>query len=184
MSDADVISACLRRDPAAQQRLYEAYLPYVLTVVRRYGFAAHEEPDCVQEIFIEVFASLRHYQANKGTLKTWIRTVGVRRLLKLKRGHDKVSTTLAEAPEAYTQASVNYAHFDTEYLLTAIAQLPPGYCIIFNLFEVDGYSHAEIAEALDISEASSRSQLSRAKERLRQTLCPQTLCPQALKHAG
>ena len=174
MSDADVISACLQSDPTAQHALYETFLPYVLTVVRRYGFAAHEEPDCIQEAFIEIFDALPTYDAGKGSLKTWIRTIAVRRLLKVKRTHYDSGHLFLDAVDT----SVNCTDYDIEYLLLAIARLPTGYCLVFNLFEVDGYSHAEIAKALDISEASSRSQLSRAKERLRHTLAQQ-----ALKHA-
>ena len=173
MTDRHVIAACLRLDPEAQATLYRAYLPYVLTVVRRYGFAAHEEPDCVQEVFIEVFGALPGFDADRGALKPWLRTVAVRKLLKIRRRRRIAWASLDDVSEA-AQATVDYSAFDTAYLLQAIAHLAPGYCLVFNLFEIDGYSHTEIAESLGISEASSRSQLSRAKNQLRASLAAQT----------
>ena len=169
MTDTAVITACLRDDREAQARLYRAYLPYVLTVVRRYGFPAGDEPDCVQEIFIEVFCALSAFDPARGSFKPWLRTLAVRKLLKIRRARRIEWTALSDLPPG-AEATLDYSAFDTAYLLRAIAQLPPGYCLVFNLFEVDGYSHAEIAESLGISEASSRSQLSRAKHQLRALL--------------
>jgi RNA polymerase sigma-70 factor (ECF subfamily) len=136
---------------------------------------AHQEPDCIQEIFIEIFLALPKFDAAKGNLKTWIRTLAVRKLLNLKR--DRNQLRFDEIDEVYDQQQppIAYENFAIEYLMQAIASLPEGYNLVFNLFEIDGYSHAEIAEMLGISPASSRSQLSRAKQRLISKLQPQPL---------
>lgn len=175
MTDQHVIAACLRQEEVGQAQLYKLYLPYLLTIVRRYGFLAHQEPDCIQEIFIEIFLSLEKFDASKGALKTWIRTVAVRKLLNLKRDKNQLQFDDLEDASLHSTKAIAYGNFEIEYLMQAIASLPEGFCLVFNLFEIDGYSHAEIGEMLGISPASSRSQLSRAKQKLILKLQPQPI---------
>ncbi|MFK8054820.1 MAG: RNA polymerase sigma factor [Saprospiraceae bacterium] len=175
MSEQNVIASCLKGQEVGQEQLYKLYLPYLLTIVRRYGFLAHQEPDCVQEIFIEIFGTLSKFEPQKGSLKTWIRTVAVRKLLNLKRGKNQLKLHAMEDAEEPVASPIAYEQFEIEYLMQAIASLPSGFCTVFNLFEIDGYSHNEIGEMLGISAASSRSQLSRAKQKLIVKLKPQTL---------
>lgn len=167
----EVIHACIRGKQSAQKVLYTTFLPYVLTIVRRYGIAKREEADAVQEVFIEVFSSLAKFQATKGSIKTWVRTITVRKVLNLKRAQlRQLIVQELDQVNTYPTAAINYQQHEPAYILRAIAKLPEGYRVVFNLFEVDGYSHPEIAKMLNISEAGSRSQLSRARAALRQAL--------------
>lgn len=156
---------------SAQEELYNSFLPYLLTIARRYGIRASEEVDMVQEIFIEVFTNLDKYDSSKGTLTTWIRTLAVYKILNHKRkiGNLKMVMDIDKTID-YDPNLMDYQRHKPEYILKAIEQLSEGYKMVFNLYEVDGYNHAEIAKMLNITEAGSRSQLSRARSVLRRHL--------------
>jgi len=171
----DILKGCIKGRTQAQEALYTSFLPYLLTIVRRYGTRSADEADAVQEIFIEIFSKLANYDSTKGTLKTWIRTLAVRKLIKLNRNlKNKIELSYDDGIQVMTDHEIDYQKHDPSYILKAIANLPEGYRVVFNLFEVDGYPHEDIASMLSISTASSRSQLSRAKAALRKTLKSQT----------
>jgi len=171
MQDDQLIQRCIDRDPIAQKSLYQSYLPYILTIVRRYGIHSSAERDAIQEVFIEVFSSLSKFDETKGTLKTWIRTLAVYKILKIKRASGSLRIVDIADHQHDTNANlVNYQEHPPEYILEAIKSLPDGYQTVFNLYEVDGYNHNEIAKMLDISPEGSRSQLSRARGILRKKL--------------
>jgi len=171
MQDIQLVNHCLQQKPEKQKLLYDTYLPYVLTIVRRYGVASSQEPDVIQEIFIEIFTTLHKYNEDRGSLKTWIRTLTVRKFLNIKRKQGKL--LIVEITDATAHASdvmINYQVHSPTDILAAIASIPDGYRTVFNLYEVDGYNHKEIAALLGITSAGSRSQLSRARSLLRKIL--------------
>lgn len=151
--------------------MYQFYLPYVLTIARRYGISYSDEPDVIQEIFIEVFVNIKKYDSRKAELKTWIRTIAVHKLLNIKRKKGVLDSFRDVDSVSESEGKlINYQEHKPEYLMRAIAELPEGYRMVFNLYEVDGYTHPEIAAMLGITEAGSRSQLSRARAGLRKKL--------------
>ncbi len=166
------IKACIRQEAQACKLFYETYLPYLLTIVRRYGITAHDEADYIQEIYVELFSSLEKYNDKRGALSTWIRTIAVRKILNLKRSKHNSKVVALEDYLEHKEVSISYDRYDAEYLLKAIKSLPLGYRNVFNLYEIDGFSHKEISEMLQISTSSSRSQLTRAKKALITILHP------------
>jgi len=94
----------------------------------------------------------------------------VRKLLNLKRDKNQLQFDELEIASKHSVEQIDFDAYEIEYIMQAIAALPSGFCTVFNLFEIDGYSHKEIGEMLGISPASSRSQLSRAKQKLAQQL--------------
>ncbi len=169
MTETALISACLQGEEQAQQRLYKLYLPYVFSLVRRFGVAEHDTKDVIQEVFIEIFVSLPRYRVKKGALKPWIKTVAIRKIVKFQRS--RKAWQMLDFQEEVTPASdQSYAlpvDLENGPTLALIRQLPDGFREVFNLKVIDGYSHQEIAEMLSISPGTSRSQLSRAKAILR-----------------
>lgn len=171
MQESLVIAACQRADSVAQRTLYESYLPYVLTIVRRFGFAEQEVPDVIQEIFIEVFYNIKKYDAAKGEFKYWLKSIAIHKILKMLRQRKRTDTVhLDDFQCALTTDEIDLQEMDTEYLIRLIGELPDGYRTVFNLYVVDGYSHEEIASLLGIDAGSSRSQLSRAKQVLKKKI--------------
>lgn len=171
MNTATLIKKCRKGNARAQQRLYEQYLPYVLSIVRRFGVRQAEEGDLVQDIFIAVFQGLDRFDPKKGDLHHWIRGLAIHKTIAFQRKQQRLrAEELMISERTDRTTTIDLSHFDAEYLLDLIAQLPAGARTVFNLYVVDGYSHEEIGKMLDISPVGSRSQLSRAKKLLREAL--------------
>lgn len=171
VTESTTISRCIAGDQAAYKRLYESYMPYFLTIVRRYGISSSEERDLLQDIFIEVFSSLERYKPALGSFKTWSRALAVYKILnhKRKRGLLKVSY-IDEVQEDQATVEVDLRDLDSAYIMKAIRDLPDRYQTVFNLYSIDGYNHKEIAKLLSISEVASRSHLHRARLSLKKSL--------------
>jgi len=164
------ITACLKKEHGAHKEIYEQCLPYILTIVRRYGYASHQEPDIIQEIFIALFSNLNKYDADKGDFKPWMRSITVYTILKDLRKKKLRFTESLDTIVNTVYDRLDLAHQDTEYIINEIAKLSPGYRTVFNLYAIDGYSHKEIGDLLSISVQTSKSQLSRARSILRKKL--------------
>lgn len=163
----ETISACLKKDRRAQARLYQEFAPYSLAVVRRFGVPSAREADLLQEIFIEVFAKLPRFDANKGSFKTWVRQITVFRIIDLQRREKRFRFESLDNLQARELASPEtLSQLPPAYLLRLIADLPTGYRTVFNLFAVEGFQHDKIAKLLGISPAGSRSQYHRARKLL------------------
>ena len=125
----------------------------------------------MQEIFAKVFDNIKSYDANKGTFNTWIRKIAVNECLR----HIKKSRTLFVAkgmeisPEIKDDSPLptDLKRADVEKIL---AKMPTGYKLVFMLAVMDGYTHKEISKQLNITEETSRSQLTRAKKWTRRYL--------------
>lgn len=139
----------------------------MLAVCMRYARHHMEAEDVLQDAFIKVFDHLHQFQ-NKGSFEGWIRRVVVNTALKT---FDRKSFTHEqyglEVREDYSAAEPKvFAQLNEEELLGLIARLPEGYRIVFNLYAIEGYSHAEIADMLGVQESTSRSQLVKARKML------------------
>lgn len=170
---AELISACVRGEGQAQKQFYELFLPYVFTIARRFGIDNSDIKDVVQEIFVEIFLQLSKYDAERGELKTWVSTLAKRKLLNFQRTHQRRTAKLANfqlQPTPVKQQPQAPVALSMEHLQARIHELPDGYRKVFQMKEIDGYSHQEIAQSLGISVSSSRSQLTRAKAQLRALL--------------
>jgi len=165
-----IISDALQNKGRARQLIYESYLGYVLTVTRRYSISASDEVDMVQDIFIEIFSCLDRFDHKKGEFKPWLRKIAVNQVLKRKRKNANMYLVSLDGVASLTTADSELEEFDAEYIITEISRLPEGYQTVFNMYEIDGYSHKEIGQKLEISEQTSKSQLSRAKKLLRSKL--------------
>jgi len=166
---AAIISDALKNKGTARQLIYESYLGYVLTVTRRYGIQSADEVDMVQDIFIEIFSSLERYDSRKGEFKSWLRRIAVNQVLKRKRKNTNMYVVSLEGTSLPIEDS-QLGDLDAEYIINEISKLPEGYQTVFNLYEIDGYSHKEIGQQLNITPQTSKSQLSRAKKMLRNKL--------------
>lgn len=168
----ELVVGCLKGHRLSQRRLYEQYLPYALTVTRRFGVASRYQADVIQEVFSEVFTKLHQYDNAKGAFITWFRTLTVRKTIDFLRQREKLRFTelMAVLPERMHAEPLALDALPTDKLFDAFQALPVGFRTVFNLYAVDGYKHTEIAEMLGISASASRSQYARARERLRKQL--------------
>ncbi len=120
--------------------------------------------------FWKVFKNLKKY-SGAGSLEGWIRRIMVNTSLDENRRRPPTHATDLEAESRFLKTvPAHEGGYDLEVILKTIASLPEGYRLVFNLSEIDGYAHHEIADQLGISESASRSQLARAKKLLREKL--------------
>ena len=166
-TEAFLVQACLRNDPAAQFRLYERYKRAMYTLSYRIMGNFEDAEDVLQEAFVKVFRGLSGYRGD-ATLGAWIKTIVVRTAYNQLKKKRLFTEDLGQVPAVGT---VDWGHgLDAEYLEQAIAALPDGYRMVFTLTEIEGYTHKEVGTLLGITEGTSKSQLFHAKQRLRSVL--------------
>lgn len=159
-----MIRQCVDHNPSAQRRLYEKYAGIMLGVCRRYMGNTEEAEEALSNGFIKVFKHIDRFEF-KGSFEGWIRQIMVRECLMYIRSK-KQSIMYTDTLEDFdTPASFEpELELDTEELLLMIDALPDGYKTIFNLYAIEGYKHHEIAEMLQISVSTSKTQLMRARK--------------------
>ena len=170
---SSILAGCVRKDAQAQRLLFNRCAPGILTTCRRYETKGLDAKDILQETFMAVFEKITQYNPEKAAIETWINRIAVNTALKMLRKQQPVWVELdrlPEIPEATEPETNEWNELTEEQLLQIIGELPVGYRTVFNLYVVDEFSHADIAETLGISVQTSKSQLFKAKAMLRQKL--------------
>jgi RNA polymerase sigma factor (sigma-70 family) len=160
-----VIKGCLAGDRRDQELLYRRHSAKLYAVCLQYSGNDEEARDILQEGFIKIFENLHHFK-HEGSFEGWIRKIVVNTALeKFRSRHNLYRVddidTISE-PEAEPD-NEDYAGLEVYDLLYIIRELPPKYRMVFNLYAIEGYSHREIGTMLNISEGTSKSNLSRAR---------------------
>jgi RNA polymerase sigma-70 factor (ECF subfamily) len=167
MSDQqDLIAGCKRKDTWARKELYERYAPAMLGICVRYVAEKDTALDLLHEGFIKVFTKIDSY-SGAGSFEGWMRRVFVTTALEYLRSAKAFSGTISLDDCYDTEDEGNTDVVDqlsAEEIVRCINELPTGFRTVFNLYAVEGYSHAEIAKMLHIQEVSSRSQFARARQ--------------------
>ncbi len=166
--EADLIAACQRGEPRAQRQLYERLAGPMLTVCRRYLRRREDAEEALLLGFAQMFRALPTYRG-EGSFEGWVRRIMVNQALMELRRREPLTRSFDDFAQPENLAAVP-ATADTQLqaddLLALLAELPPGYRTVFNLFALEGYGHPEIAALLGISEGTSKSQLSKARAQL------------------
>ena len=162
-TESDLIEGCIQGNRKMQYELYERFSPKMYGVCLRYAANSEEAEDILQEGFIKVFKKISSYRGD-GSFEGWIRRIFVNTAIEhfRKKSYLQPITEQEESTIEGKYISVldNLAEKD---IIKLVQQLSPGYRTVFNMYVVEGYTHKQIAEALNISEGTSKSQLSRAK---------------------
>lgn len=163
----EIITLCLKGDRKAQKALFEQFAPKMLGLCRRYAVDDQEAQDMAQEGFIRLFNNLEKFR-NTGPFEGWVRRIFVNTAIKYyHRQKTHHSATPAETAFDLEHRDVPVLDMLSEQeLLRMLDTLPEGYKVVFNLYAIEGFSHAEIAELLNIQESTSRSQLVKARKML------------------
>lgn len=175
MSEADIIKGCIKQDRACQKALYEMLYGKMMGVCLRYARDRDEAKDMLQEGFVKIFSSIRSF-AGTGSFEGWARRIivnnAIDHLRRNKQEYLIVSTVRATdaADRADEDGEDFLANISKEDILKALQQLSPAYRTVFNLYIIEGYSHKQVAEMLDISEGTSKSNLAKARFNLRKNL--------------
>jgi RNA polymerase sigma factor (sigma-70 family) len=163
ITDSDLIKGCLENDRRMQQELYNRFAPKMYGVCLRYTGNGDDAQDVLQDGFVKVFRKLDSFRS-EGSFEGWIRRVFVNTAIEhFRRKHYMQPVTEREENTLESKTLTALDGLSEKDILKLVQQLAPGYRAVFNLYVVEGYSHKEIAEMLDITEGTSKSQLSRAK---------------------
>lgn len=167
---ASLIQSCKKRDPRAQRELYDRFKARLMGVCRRYTSRREEAQDVLQETFIRVFSKISQLD-DPEKLESWLIRITINTAVSYYHRNKKYSLDdIALADSDSGDYELIISNFADEDLIRMINELPDGCRVVFNLFVVEGYSHAEIADVLGITESTSRSQLVYAKTLLKQKL--------------
>ena len=170
--DLMLLRGCLQNDRKVQEQLYRKYFKTMYQIRISYSGDRVEAKDILQDAFVKVFTSLEKFDA-KGSLEGWVRRIVTNTAIDHLRKKRRVVFTdgFTEEPEDEERSSSFFRELSTDTILRFIRQLPDGARIVFNLFAVDDLSHKEIAEKLQISVGTSKSQYNRARNLLKKWLC-------------
>ena len=173
----EMVSGCVKGDRKSQESLYKMYYGKMMGICMRYADNSDEAKDILQEGFIKVFNSLSKFDF-EGSFEGWIKKIMVNTAIDSFRKNKKTIKifdknvaleNLDQRQEDDYDNSVSN-NIKTAELLEAIQKLTPAYKTVFNLYVIDGYSHQQIADALNISVGTSKSNYSKAKQNLQKFL--------------
>ena len=166
VTEKELIHGCIQENRRCQREVFQRYAGHMLTVCLRYARHRLEAEDILQDAFIKVFDNITKFEF-KGSFEGWIRRIVVNTALKnyQRSSFQQEKIGLEDELEIPIDPAI-YSDLHEEDLLNLIGRLPDGYRVVFNLFAIEGYSHKEIADTLNIKESTSRSQLVKARKLL------------------
>jgi RNA polymerase sigma-70 factor (ECF subfamily) len=165
-----LLNGCLNQKRESQYQLYKLLSSKMFGVCLRYATSYNEAEDILQEGFTKLFLNLEKYRGD-GSFEGWARRIFVNTAIEQYRRNSKMFTVVEVEIAVHEETSDSIEiHLNQEDLLKLIQELSPGYRAIFNLYSIEGYSHREISEILNISEGTSKSQLSRARSILQKRI--------------
>lgn len=177
LTRAQLIDGCIAKDSKSQLLLYKEFYGKMMPVCLRYAADEDEAKDILQEGFIKVFDKIRTYNQS-GSLEGWIKKIITNTAIDFFRKNrsyrelfDKNKLPDVSEENDDDESALHYlAHLHTHDIIKVLQNLTPVYRTVVNLFYIDGLNHKQIAERLEISESTSRSNLVRAKVKLRELL--------------
>lgn len=168
--DEQVIKACISGDRKAQKKLYDTFSRTMFGVCLRYSNNYDEAKDIMQDGFIKVYTKLGQFSF-QGSLEGWMKRVFVNTALEYYRANkNHLYHSDVEVAHDVPYQEQTLDRISHKEILAVMNKMATGYRMVLNLYIIEGYSHAEIAEMMDISEGTSKSQLSRARVLLQKEL--------------
>ncbi len=168
----DIVEACKRGDRKAQFELYKLYSKAMYNICLRMLGTVENAEDALQNSFVDVFSKLDSFRF-ESSIGAWIKRIVINNCInhikKRKLDFAELNDNLHHIPEDGVDNVPNEV-LKVELIQKAIMQLPEGYRVVFTLYAMEGYDHEEIGEILGVTEATSKSQYSRAKAKLRDIL--------------
>ncbi len=165
--EEEVIASCRKNDRRAQELLYRHFAKKMYGICLGYAGERPMAQDILQESFIKVFKNIGKYKQD-GSFEGWIRRIVVNTAIDHIRRRNRSNEFIDSEPEDSSLHVQNQAMKMMGYkeIMQQVQRLPEGARLIFSLYAVDGYTHKEIAEKLEITEGTSKSQFNRARKLL------------------
>jgi len=171
MLEEGTIKKCIEGDRGAQEKLYSFYAPRLHGICLRYTTTMFEAEDIFQEAFVKIFRQLGNYKW-EGSFDGWVRRIVVNTAIDHYKANMKKNNHVHL--ELLEESNLDYLalphDMNDDDLVLILTKLPEGYRLVFNLYAIEGYSHKEIATMLNITEGTSKSQLSKARKYIQSLL--------------
>ncbi len=169
-NEQDFISACIKEEEWAQKKLYETFYSKMYPVCLRYAVDEEEALDILHEGFIKIFRHISKYTVGT-SLSAWIRRIMVNTSIDYYRKKARRRTDNIDDARAVTNNDPDVvSNMSADEIISALQELSPAYRAVFNLYVIEGYAHKEIAAQLNITESTSRSNLVKARTKLKNLL--------------
>lgn len=165
--EKEFIKGCRKQELKYQEKLYKHFYSYAMSICLRYSSSEEEAGEILNDSFMKVFTKIDKYD-DKLSFKSWFRRIIINTSIDYYRKHIKHKNQ-ADIEEAQYETD-NYSaveQMSAEEILKLLNHLSSQYKIVFNLYEIEGYSHEEIGKMLNISSSTSRTNLARAKKKLK-----------------
>lgn len=167
-----LIKACKKGKRASQKELYKLFYSYSMSICLRYSKNKEEAQEILNDGFVKVFSKLDKYDITL-SFKAWLRRILINSAIDYYRKHHKHQHTLEVVQDQHFDESPNALHnLSVQEIMELVQELSPAYRMVFNLYVVEGYKHQEIAEQLNITVGASKSNLAKARMKLRAMLEP------------
>jgi RNA polymerase sigma-70 factor, ECF subfamily len=168
-NEVQLIKKASQNNREAQHMLYKLHAPKMLSVCRYYISDVQQAEEVMLNAFFKVFTKIKHFKS-EGSFEGWIRRIMVREAISFLRQQKKVEF-VTDNMEAYDAQTNNIKmEMDVAEIQQLIDNLPEGYRMVFVMYAIEGYKHNEIAELLNITEGTSKSQLFKARKVLQQQI--------------
>ena len=169
-----LVKGCIKGDRTMQKLLYERYYSKLMGICYRYAKDSDEAKDLLHDGFMKIFKNLHKYNFN-GSFEGWLRRLMINSSIDHYRKNKNIFSLLdnnieLEAEDAENSEADIYSSFNTQMILEAVQNLSPAYRTVFNLYAIEGYSHKEIAEKLNINIGTSKSNFAKARMNLKREL--------------
>ncbi|MCX7955137.1 MAG: sigma-70 family RNA polymerase sigma factor [Bacteroidales bacterium] len=166
--ERELIEKLKKQDFKAQKLLYKKYCSKFLGICMRFAKNKHEAEDILQDSFIKIYKKISQFNF-EGSFEGWMKRIIINTAISYYRKNHKwynveINDSIINEEQSNFSFNIDDYELTTEEILKVIQSLSPGYRIVFNLYAIEGYSHKEIAEMLNINISTSKSQYSRAKK--------------------
>lgn len=162
MSIDRLIKSCKKQNLNAQSELYTTYKDVLFTLCLKYCKNVEEAEDNLQDAFISIFHNISNYKG-KGSFEGWMKRITINKAIDKYKKEGHINVMINDDVFENIEIDTNELNVPLHTLLDTIQELPSRYRLVFNMYEMDNYTHKEIAKSLDISEGTSKSNLHRAK---------------------
>lgn len=167
----DILDGCVKGDRLSQKKLYEKYYGKMMAVCMRYAHSRDEGATILNEGFFKVFAKIAGFDIENGNVEAWIYRIMVNTCIDHYRQELKQRNLRefdANLHNVTSDSSDIIATLSAEDIIELIQKLPTAYRAVFNMYVLEGMSHKEIASSLEINEGTSKSNLFKAKAKMRE----------------
>lgn len=176
MNLEELIKSCQKQNSKAQEELYHLYKNTLFVLCLKYCQNEAEAEDNLHNAFIEIFTNIKKYKSN-GSFEGWMKRITINKAIdSYKKSYQLISISDKGYPDTEIEEN-ELDEFSLDYILALVQGLPNQYRMVFCLYELDNYSHAEIGNMLNISIGTSKSNLHRAKIILKEQIKGNTAIP-------